>query len=177
MVAEGFAQHIVAQGVLADFLVAVGPAADHHLGAAELVSVGVVDDVDPFVYAVLQVRAQFEEPCGAYRQNAVNGDSDAGFEVGVVAVVADHIQRNGAVCEEEVAAGNAGQVDLEAGFTVFGADYCHGEHGGDVALAGCNYTFRVEHGEGKAAGIVDGGEEVEAAERQAVQPVLGYYLL
>lgn len=77
MVAEGLTQHIVAEGVLANFFVAVGPAADHHLGAAEIGTVGIVNDVNPLVYAVLEVCSQLEDSGRAEWKSAVDGNSYA----------------------------------------------------------------------------------------------------
>ena len=161
-------------GVAADFLVAVGPAAHDYLGTAEIVAVGVVDDVYALVYAVLEVGAEFEEARGAYGQDAVDGDSDAGLEVGVVAVVGDHIERDGAVGKEEVAAGYAGQVNLEAGLTVLLAHYGHRQHCGNISFAGCSNTFGVQHRKRQAAGIMNGRQQIETTYRQAIQTMFSH---
>ena len=65
MVPERLVQHIVAQGLFSYFFVTVGPAADDDLRAAEVVAIGVVDNVHPFVDAVLEVGTELEKASGA----------------------------------------------------------------------------------------------------------------
>ena len=104
---------------------------------------------------------------------SVDADTYAGFEVGVVVELIHHVERDGAVCEKHLAGlqVDAGGIGLKACTTGEGLGDHHAQKGGDVAFATGGDAFGVEFGEGVAAGVLDGAEEVEAAEGEGAEVV------
>ena len=63
---------------------------------------------------------------------------------------------------------NACGVDLETGFVGQPLTEHHCEKGWDVSFAGSRNTFVVQLGKGYTAGILNGCEQIEATERNAL---------
>ena len=168
---------VVAEGTSEAVTPKVGRAFDLHLGTAQIRAVGVVDNFNWSVYAMLQVGSYLEEARLAGGQDAVNGNTYARFEMSVVTIVRHHIEGHSAVCEQEFVPFDAGEVGLEARYSAALADHGHRHHGRYVSLAGSDVSLGVQAGEGKAPGIVEGREQVEAADGQTVQLIFCNYLL
>ena len=138
------------------------------LGAAEVGFVLVAEEFSFGDEGAVQRAGDLEDGDRAFREVPVNAYTDAGFEVRVVAEFIYHIEGDGAVGEEHFAGldVDAGGVGLEAGAAGEGLGNHHAQKGWDVAFAAGGDAFGVELGEGVAAGVVDGGQEVEAADSQ-----------
>ena len=131
-----------------------------HLRAAQIGPVGVFCQFYRLVEAMLQIGRYLEDAGGAFGQQAVHGYAYARLEVGIVAVVAHHIQRNGAVGEQIRASLDARQIDLEARDSVTLAHQRHRQHCRNVALASGDEPLRVEQRQREAASVADGGQKV-----------------
>lgn len=90
-----------------------------------------------------------------------------------------HREGEGAVGHEDLAALgiDAGGIGLESGTSGETLAENHSDEGGDIAFTGGGYAFVVETGEGDTAGVADGGEEVETAEGDGVEVIVGYDFL
>ena len=91
----------------------------HNLGAAEIILVLVVQEFSLCGKETVQFARYLENCHGALRDLSVDAYPDAGFKVGVVLPVADHIERNRAVGKEDFTCLhiNPGRIRLEAGKT------------------------------------------------------------
>ena len=89
-----------------------------------------------------------------------------------------HVQRYGAVGKPHLACGGvyAGRVGLETGHSQQRFGDCHRQQGGHIALAAGHDAFSVEPCQRHAPCVVHGIEQVEAAQREAVQVVVGHQL-
>ena len=89
----------------------------------------------------------------------------------IILPVLHHIEGHGAVGEEHLAVFhiNAGRIGLEARDTGQRLTNHHGKEGRNVSLAGGGNAVGIEGGQGQAAGISHGAEEVEAAEGERPQ--------
>ena len=101
-------------------------------------------------------------------------DADSGFEMGVESVIRDEVQGNRAMGQDDFARFgiDPGRIRLESGISGRREGDRHGQEGRDIPFAACGNPFRVEAGEGEASGIADGPEQVETAERQALEIVV-----
>ena len=97
----------------------------------------------------------------------------------VVGIVLEHIEGDGAVCEDHLADGRVHPrgVGHETGDVEESVGHAHREEGRDVALAACGYAFGVEHGQGEATGIADGREEVETTDGYGGKTIALYQAL
>lgn len=77
---------------------------EHNLCAAQVLFAQIVSEAGLACEMARQVSRNFEYGHVSCRQAAADGHSDAGLEMGVEAVSAYHIQRNGAVCDYNLTA-------------------------------------------------------------------------
>ena len=152
------------------------------LRAAEVGLVLVAEEFSFGDEGAVQRAGDLEDGDRAFREVPVNAYADAGFEVRVVAEFIYHIEGDGAVGEEHFAGldVDAGGVGLEAGATGEGLGNHHAQKGWDVAFAAGGDAFGVQQREGVAAGVVDGGQEVEAADSQRSEAAVrdkGFYCI
>ena len=141
-------------------------------------AVGVAQKVCPFDEVAVEMTGYFEERDGADRKFAVDADADAGFEMRVEIVFFRHRKRQRAVREMDVARDRVhlGRIALETALSGDGLCNRHRNHRRNITFAGRDDALRIEAGQGEAAGILQRGQQVEAAERQTAELLFGNYL-
>ena len=140
----------------------------HHLRAAEMVLILVVQELPFRGEPAVQLAGDLEHRHGAFRQFAVDAHADPGLEMRVVLPAFHHVEGHGAMGEEDAAGFRVDlrRIGLEARFSAQRLRNHHGQERGDIALTGGREAVGVEGGQRQAARVVDGGEQVEAAERE-----------
>ena len=162
MVPDGFRQEIASIG-------RVQP--DDHLCAAEVLFVLIANEFTFRSEVTLEVARNLEYGHRTLREDTVDAHADAGLKVRFEPPVFHHVERDGAVGEEDLSRlyVDAGRIGLEAGDAGEGVGNHHRHKRRDIAFATGGNPFGIEAGEGQAAGVAHGGQKVEAAKGEGVQ--------
>lgn len=164
---------VVAQRILQE-VIYWGVEAHTYLGAAHVEVVGVFcQGAGGQVVFVEAFAAAFDEGDVAQREQTLDGDAARCLEVVADDVAFGLLQSDGAVGQYEfvVAALEGGGVGHEA---FFPGDGFHGQQGEDrleVAFASGHDAVVIEQGEGEASGGIEFVDELEAAQREGIEPL------
>lgn len=170
---------VIGDGVGEEPLGGFGGGLEPYLGAAEVGGVLVGGEGDVLGEETGEVATDLDEGVGALGEFSVDGNTDAGLEMGGEGVGGGHREGKGAVGHEDLAALgiDAGGIGLESGTSGEALTEEHSDEGGNIAFTGGGDAFVVETGKGDTAGVADGGEEVETTEGDGVEVIAGYDLL
>ena len=170
---------VIGDGVGEELLGGFGGGLEPYLGTAEVGGILVGGEGDVLGEEAGEIATDFDEGIGAFGEFSVDGDTDAGLEMGGEGVTGGHREGEGAVGHEDLAAVgiDAGGVGLESGTSRETLTENHSDEGGDIAFAGGGDAFVVEKGEGDTAGVADSSEEVETTEGDGVEVILLYDFL